>query len=232
MACPYPHSAPQHTVGLGGCQNGEGHCDEEVSEIEMQVTNAWVVRHCGLGMYIRVQGEELFHHCRMNNVHGVRALLGQRFSSPAKLIARTSLSLLLLLTCAIFVKIVSLTDGDNADSVFTLFFGLLFLVWIFGVFTGVSHFEPRLMATFKDEDSITPLHVAARFGCREVALLLIQHGANIEAIDLNGRTPIEEANSCGFKELGSEMNRVFLGKRDIIASSDCDCSSSVKLKEM
>ena len=229
MACPYPHSAPEPTIGLGGCRNDESQCGEEVSEIELQVTNAWVVRHCGLGMYIRVQGEELFHHCRMNNVQGVRVLLGQRFSPAAKLVARTSLSLFLLITCGIFAKIVSLPDGDNADSLFNLFFGLRFLVWIFGVFTGVSHFEPRLMATFKDEDNITPLHVAARFGCREVALLLIQHGANIEAIDLNGQTPIEEANSCGFKKLGSEMNRVYLGKRGITASSDC--RSGLKLKE-
>jgi hypothetical protein len=42
----------------------------------------------------------------------------------------------------------------------------------------------------------TPLHQAARRGCAEVAAALLDHGANIEARDAKGQTPLRRAVNC------------------------------------
>ena len=41
-----------------------------------------------------------------------------------------------------------------------------------------------------DNDSWTPLHFAAQANCLEVIMLLIENGADIEASEINGNTPL------------------------------------------
>lgn len=48
---------------------------------------------------------------------------------------------------------------------------------------------------FHEEKRSTPLHVAAKFGQASQIELLIVHGANINAIDGNGLTPLEVAKA-------------------------------------
>lgn len=59
----------------------------------------------------------------------------------------------------------------------------------------------------------TPLHLAAFNGQKQVAMLLIIHGANVNAKDANGYTPLNQAASFGQRELmelllahGAEIN--------------------------
>jgi uncharacterized protein len=52
--------------------------------------------------------------------------------------------------------------------------------------------EPRL-ANARAADGSTPLHLAARFGQRGAAELLLEHGADTAARDGDGRAPVEVA---------------------------------------
>ena len=45
----------------------------------------------------------------------------------------------------------------------------------------------------KDEEGLTPLHLAASWGHKEVAELLIANGADVNAKDNQGRTPLDVA---------------------------------------
>lgn len=58
-----------------------------------------------------------------------------------------------------------------------------------------------------DNDSWTPLHFAAQANCVEVIKLLIENGANIEAQEVNGNTPLWVAtmNSNNNTEMVTEL---------------------------
>ena len=43
----------------------------------------------------------------------------------------------------------------------------------------------------EDDSLLTPLHAAYLFGCTEIAQYLIQHGADVYAVDINGCIPYE-----------------------------------------
>ena len=55
----------------------------------------------------------------------------------------------------------------------------------------------------KAEWSRTPLHLAALEGHPDVAALLIEKGANVNARDKLGRTPLEFAESSGHEEVAA-----------------------------
>jgi hypothetical protein len=67
----------------------------------------------------------------------------------------------------------------------------------------------------RDKECVTPLHVASKEGQLAVARLLVEHGANVDAEDDKGRTPLQVA-------WGSDME-VFLSGfqvRAIISTID------------
>ena len=47
--------------------------------------------------------------------------------------------------------------------------------------------------TARSKDGSTPLHLASMYGRLEVARVLIEHGADIDAKDNKGRTPFQVA---------------------------------------
>ena len=53
----------------------------------------------------------------------------------------------------------------------------------------------------KDEEGLTPLHLAASWGHKEVAELLIDNGADVNAKDIDGWTPLRKAAWHGRKEI-------------------------------
>ena len=53
----------------------------------------------------------------------------------------------------------------------------------------------------KDEEGLTPLHLAASWGHKEVAELLIGNGADVNAKDIDGWTPLRKAAWHGRKEI-------------------------------
>ena len=63
--------------------------------------------------------------------------------------------------------------------------------------------EPGL-ANARSADGSTPLHLAARFDQRDAAELLLEHGADPEARDGNGRTPAELAGGDTRDLLGAD----------------------------
>jgi ankyrin repeat protein len=52
----------------------------------------------------------------------------------------------------------------------------------------------------KDDMGRTPLHVAARAGCREICALLLEHGADANIRDVRRQTPLAEALAHGNAE--------------------------------
>lgn len=56
--------------------------------------------------------------------------------------------------------------------------------------------------SFTTRSRSTPLHLAAQQGHAEIVKLLIQHGANIEALDGGIQTPIEVASKHSHLEAG------------------------------
>ncbi|OCK79033.1 ankyrin, partial [Lepidopterella palustris CBS 459.81] len=59
----------------------------------------------------------------------------------------------------------------------------------------------------------TALHVAARTGNEKIAQLLVEQGADLGAVDENGRTPLHQAAEAGNKavallllEIGGDIN--------------------------
>ena len=63
--------------------------------------------------------------------------------------------------------------------------------------------EPGL-ANARSADGSTPLHLAARFDQRDAAELLLEHGADPEARDGDGRTPAELADGDTRDLLGAD----------------------------
>jgi ankyrin repeat protein len=53
----------------------------------------------------------------------------------------------------------------------------------------------------KDEEGLTPLHLAASWGHKEVAELLIGKCADVNAKDIDGWTPLHDAAATGHKEI-------------------------------
>lgn len=51
--------------------------------------------------------------------------------------------------------------------------------------------------TTKNDEALTPLHLAARHGHHRTATLLVQLGADINATSLRGTTAIQEASKNG-----------------------------------
>eukprot|EP00118_Oscarella_pearsei_P012477 m.92311 g.92311 ORF g.92311 m.92311 type:complete len:421 (+) comp36729_c0_seq1:163-1425(+) len=52
-----------------------------------------------------------------------------------------------------------------------------------------------------DDDGSTPLHIAASWGCIEIAELLVNNGADVKAMDVDGSTPCEVAVENGREAL-------------------------------
>lgn len=53
--------------------------------------------------------------------------------------------------------------------------------------------DPRIKIDMIDSQGNTPLHYAAKNGCTKIFQVLIQHGANLEARNKNGKTPLDLA---------------------------------------
>ncbi len=53
----------------------------------------------------------------------------------------------------------------------------------------------------QDWNNDTPLHLAAYFGYRDVAELLLTHGADVNAINSYGRTPLHRAAFNGHQDI-------------------------------
>jgi Ankyrin repeats (3 copies) len=72
--------------------------------------------------------------------------------------------------------------------------------------TETQELKQALKATIKrdmliwatDKDGITPLHEAAKGGYREVVIILLENGADINARDVSGWTPLHDAAASGF----------------------------------
>jgi ankyrin repeat protein len=52
-------------------------------------------------------------------------------------------------------------------------------------------------STTKDDEALTPLHLAARYGHHRAVTLLVQLGADINASSLRGTTALQEASQHG-----------------------------------
>lgn len=76
----------------------------------------------------------------------------------------------------------------------------------------------------KDEWSETPLHYAASNGCFEVCELLLRHGADVNARNKNGFTPLFEASARGlFKETACRYVKVC----ELLLAHGADCHSKI-----
>lgn len=65
----------------------------------------------------------------------------------------------------------------------------------------------------------TALHLAAKFGFKDVARILLQHKTLVTTKDVNGCTPLYLAASSGNYEIA----------KLIIASPDCDMNATSKV---
>ena len=63
------------------------------------------------------------------------------------------------------------------------------------------------MSTTGENSEKTPLHRAARNNAREVAVELIEHGANVHAKDKDGITPLLLAALCNAREVAGRAHR-------------------------
>lgn len=55
--------------------------------------------------------------------------------------------------------------------------------------------HPELINTHDSEGQMTPLHLAARFGTRELVLFFIEKGADVNALEYNNFTPLHDATT-------------------------------------
>ena len=183
---------------------------EDDFSLEEAVTNAWVIRHCGMGAIVDQLGAELLGLCSVGDVEQIRALFTPRFSTRTKFLLQCCVSVLIATLGFLLYKIVqsgekTSTPSDSGqeaiDFLFQVFFSLLFCLWISCVFYGVAHFEPRILPTYKNEQNVTALHVAVTVNRVEVCSLLLEHGARLDVKDALGKTPVDHASQMGHKEI-------------------------------
>jgi ankyrin repeat protein len=70
-----------------------------------------------------------------------------------------------------------------------------------------QHLAAGADVSAKDEEGLTPLHLAASWGHKEVAELLIGKCADVNAKDNNGVTPLTNATNNGYTELGNLLRK-------------------------
>jgi ankyrin repeat protein len=61
--------------------------------------------------------------------------------------------------------------------------------------------------SIKDRDGDTPLHIAAKYGLKEIAELLLANGAEVDAKDKNGHTPLFLAMRNGYTDVIELLRR-------------------------
>jgi ankyrin repeat protein len=102
-------------------------------------------------------------------------------------------------------------------------------------------FKKRLNVDFKDEDKTTPLHQAVKKGNDEIVGLLLEIGADIEARDKNGETPlfyaVSRSRHSGYHkvldillEKGSNVNTVDESGATVLHHAAKSGSGSVTLR--
>ena len=96
----------------------------------------------------------------------------------------------------------------------TIGFSLLHYAIMYNCFDVVSFLLEEcsgidVNATIDDDDLQTPLHIAYRFGHTQIAQYLIQHEADVYAVDINGHTPYEyiDGDPDGIKDSERRQNK-------------------------
>ena len=72
----------------------------------------------------------------------------------------------------------------------------IFIFCLSGLFV-VAQESNMSSNTVRDSDGRTPLHEVAKWGQTEIAISLIEDGAEVNAQDKEGRTPLHEAGEWG-----------------------------------
>lgn len=78
-------------------------------------------------------------------------------------------------------------------------------------------------STFSKEIMSTALHSAARFGFTDIAILLLDHGADIETVDFGGNTPLLTATFNGHSEVSQTLLRYGANWRAMNKIKDTPC---------
>ena len=60
---------------------------------------------------------------------------------------------------------------------------------------------------WRDEEELTPLHIAMRTGSTQAAQMLIKLGAHVDALDVYGRNALIHASEGGHTECGKIIVR-------------------------
>jgi len=75
----------------------------------------------------------------------------------------------------------------------------------------------------------TPLHVASKFGHLEVSQILIDHGADVGAVNSKGQTPYQLSLAYGYREIGNLLREHGTGRErfeDILLWLQCDLTGT------
>ena len=69
---------------------------------------------------------------------------------------------------------------------------------------------------WKDNDEWTPLHLAARYGHKEIVEYLVEKGADVNAKDKEGWTPLHFAAQEGHTEIVEWQNLLLILKKKFL----------------
>lgn len=72
------------------------------------------------------------------------------------------------------------------------------LCGLHGIMTVLVTVHPQDVHSRRFDDESTPLHLASQKGYLEAAFILVNHGANVGALDKNGLSPLHQASINGY----------------------------------
>ena len=61
--------------------------------------------------------------------------------------------------------------------------------------------DPNIVSTYGDGGGESPLYIAAKYGMKEIAALLLENGAEVNAKNHAGKTPLDVAEKEEIKKL-------------------------------
>jgi hypothetical protein len=80
------------------------------------------------------------------------------------------------------------------------------------VYAAESLLSSKVSVNCREEDGDTPLHVACAVGCEPLARLLVAAKAHLDAVDIGGNRPEDDASDAGHHSLSQLLREELRGE--------------------